>query len=211
MRGYEAKLVGLLVIILFASTLLVAPPVAQLYPLQVTVLTGGVRIRWQHVPAARLSDLRPGATPLITIGGMQVPGQLVALRISGDGVSSSTDPGGLDVPWYGELTCRNNHYATLVGGGPRPALAASASGALPTAPVVVLRRSPTAWCARGGASTKPRICRTARAALTITVVHHAGRYMRCPADSVVCSTQLGHSWCRHRQITRHQAWAGRFR
>jgi hypothetical protein len=140
----KQKLVGLLVIILFASTLLVAPPVAQASttpPLQVTLLTDGVRIRWQHVPAARLSELRPGATPLITIGGMQVPGQLVALRISGDGSVIPQIEQLESVPWYGSLPAATTITPHLVGGEPRPALAASASSALPTAPVVVLRES----------------------------------------------------------------------
>jgi hypothetical protein len=101
---------------------------------------GGVRVQWGGaLPALRALDAGAPAAPLVTIGGVQVPAQLIALRITGTAPAELRIGRAAGVPWRGAVLPAQHYVPQTADGVPRPDLAVVQTPTLPATPAVVLR------------------------------------------------------------------------
>lgn len=110
-------------------------------PLRVTAEGSGVRLEWSGGVALSQTDSEPvfADWPIVEINGLQVPAQLVALRVP-DQASITPQIDTLDSrPWTGTLPTAEVPIPRTPAGDERPALAEQPALTLPTSPVVVLR------------------------------------------------------------------------
>jgi hypothetical protein len=104
-------------------------------PPAITLTAGGVLIEWRPALPPRLGEA--GADPLVTLGGVQVPARLVALRANStvapqiEALSS--------VPWRGSLPAAERPIPQTIEGERRPGLALAPADGPPPSPIVVLR------------------------------------------------------------------------
>ncbi len=107
---------------------------------RVTAIADGVQLDWNGaLPAMRALSAGASAAPLVTIGGVQLPARLVALRVTGTAPLAPRIVRGTSVPWSGTALATPKFIPQTAAGSPRPDLATPPDPALPAAPVVVLR------------------------------------------------------------------------
>jgi len=109
---------------------------------RITPISGGVQLDWSGaLPDLRALGADDSAMPLVTIGNVQLPARLVALRVVGDAPLAPRIDRVTSVPWYGIARAAPKLVPQTADGPPRPDLAPTPDPALPAAPLVVLRES----------------------------------------------------------------------
>lgn len=110
--------------------------------LRVTTEQDRVRLEWSSDPAATPQATSLPDLPLVEIGGLQLPAELVALRITGEDAIVPRLEHIAAVPWAGTAAAIRAVPSPVpqpIDGEPRPDLATAPDRRLPTAPVVLLR------------------------------------------------------------------------
>jgi hypothetical protein len=130
----------LILLALLGISLLSAPVFAGVSadpstPPRITALAGAVRLEWRGAESA----MRARDQPLVTISGVRLPAQLVALRIDGDAPIMPRIDALTSAPWQSNLSIADQPIPQTIDGDARPALAAIRDHSPPASPVVVLR------------------------------------------------------------------------
>jgi len=107
---------------------------------RITPIADGVRLEWGGaLPALRALGADASTTSLVTIGGVQLPARLVALRVAGTAPPALRIERVTSVPWYGAVRVTPKLIPQTADGARRTDLATTPDPALPAAPLLVLR------------------------------------------------------------------------
>ncbi len=126
-----------LVVALLPSNLPTHAQPGSVDPLHITSEPDGVRVAWRS--DALIAHTTPFGLPTVEIGGLALPAQLIALRLSSDEPLTPRIEHLVSVPWTGPLTPVAAPIPQTATGELRPDLATPPDQALPDAPVLVLR------------------------------------------------------------------------